>query len=62
MWIMIASPYRTGAKSEADRKRKLLELNRAAYELFQKGHVPIVGVNCALPLIGAAGPTRTIPS
>ena len=55
MLIMIAGPYRTGAKSEADREQNLFKLNCAAYELFRKGHIPIVGVNCALPLIGAAG-------
>ena len=55
MWIMIAGPYRSGASSEADRKQNLANLNRAAYELFRKGHVPVVGVNCALPLIAAAG-------
>jgi hypothetical protein len=57
MWIMIAGPYRTGAQSELERERNLLELNRAAYEVFRRGHVPIVGVNCALPLIEAAGAT-----
>lgn len=55
MWIMIAGPYRTGARSEADRERNLLALNRAAVELFKKGHVPIIGVNMALPMILADG-------
>jgi len=55
MWIMIAGPYRSGANSQADREHNLTNLNRAAYELFRKGHVPVVGVNCALPLIAAAG-------
>jgi hypothetical protein len=52
---MIARPYRTGTMSEADRERNLLALNRAAVEVFRKGHTPIVGVNLALPLIQAAG-------
>jgi hypothetical protein len=30
-------------------------LNQAALAVFQKGHVPIVGVNMALPVIEAAG-------
>ena len=34
--------------------QNLLKLNRAAYEVFRKGHVPVVGVNCALPVIAAA--------
>jgi hypothetical protein len=55
MWIMIAGPYSTGTKSEEDREKNLGELNRAAYEVFRKGHVPIIGVNVALPIIRAAG-------
>ena len=55
MWIMIAGPYRTGATLEAERERNLLALNSAAVEVFRKGHVPIIGVNLALPVIQAAG-------
>lgn len=55
MWIMIAGPYSTGAKTEADREVNLLALNRIAYQVFRKGHVPIIGVNLALPVIQAAG-------
>ena len=35
--------------------RNLLALNGAAVEIFRKGHVPIIGVNLALPVIHAAG-------
>lgn len=55
MWIMIAGPYRTGAASEAERAENLRSLNLAAWEVFQKGHVPVIGVNAALPIIEAAG-------
>jgi hypothetical protein len=55
MWIMIAGPYRTGTSSEAEREANLEALNRAAYQVFQKGHIPIIGVNLALPVIRAAG-------
>src|SRR5687767_10711378 len=55
MWIMVAGPYRTGAKSEADRAHNLRLLNLAAHQIFLKGHVPIIGVNLALPIIAAAG-------
>ena len=55
MWIMIAGPYRTGARTESERQQNLATLNAAAVELFRKGHVPIVGVNLALPIIAAAG-------
>ncbi len=30
-------------------------MNDAAYEVMRKGHVPIIGVNMALPIIEAAG-------
>ena len=56
MWIMIAGPYSAGAKTHADREANLLALNHAAYQVFRKGHIPIIGVNLALPVIQAAGP------
>jgi hypothetical protein len=33
----------------------LRTLNRHAHAVFQKGHIPIVGVNLALPIIASAG-------
>jgi hypothetical protein len=55
MWIMIGGPYGTGAKSAADRVANLQRMNEAALAIFRKGHVPIIGVNLALPIIDAAG-------
>lgn len=55
MWIMVAGPYRTGARSEAERARNLRALNLAAHAVFERGHVPIVGANLVLPVIAAAG-------
>jgi hypothetical protein len=55
MWIMIAGPYRSGAGSDSERHQNLLTLNRVAFEVFRKGHIPIIGVNLALPIIEAAG-------
>lgn len=55
MWIMVAGPYRSEAATPEARAEKLAVLNRAAYALFQRGHVPVIGVNCALPIIAAAG-------
>ena len=52
---MVAGPYTTGARTEEEREENLLRLNRAAFEVFRKGHVPIVAVNMALPLARAAG-------
>jgi hypothetical protein len=52
---MIAGPYRTGASRESDRARNLKALNNAAYQVFRRGHTPVVGVNLALPIIEGAG-------
>jgi hypothetical protein len=56
-WIMVAGPYRSGAPTPAEQHRNLAELNAAAAEIFRKGHVPVIGVNMALPVIDAAGPS-----
>lgn len=55
MWIMIAGPYRSGSSDPAVWAGNLRRLNAAAYAVFQRGHVPIIGVNLALPVIDAAG-------
>lgn len=55
MWIMIAGPYRSEASSQPTRERDLSLLNQAALAIFRKGHVPVVAVNLALPMIAAAG-------
>jgi hypothetical protein len=55
MWIMIGGPYATGAQSPAERAANLRQMNEAALALFRKGHVPIIGVNMALPVMEAAG-------
>jgi hypothetical protein len=52
---MVSGPYRGGAKTAAQRKRNLTAMNTAALALFRRGHVPIIGVNLALPVIEAAG-------
>jgi RimJ/RimL family protein N-acetyltransferase len=58
LWVMVAGPYRSGTSTESERVRNLRELNRVAYEVSRRGHVPIVAVNLALPIIEAAGPER----
>ena len=55
MWIMISGPYRSGAPTEADRAANLRAMNEAALALFRLGHVPVIGVNMALPVIEAGG-------
>ncbi len=51
---MVGGPYGTGAKS-AERAANLARMNEAALAVWRKGHVPIIGVNLALPIIAAAG-------
>ncbi len=55
MWIMVAGPYQSGAPDAPARAANLRAMNDAAWALFQSGHVPVIGVNMALPVIDAAG-------
>jgi hypothetical protein len=54
MWIMIAAPYTSGGADAALRATRLAEMNQAALAVFRLGHVPVIGVNMALPIIAAA--------
>ena len=54
MWIMVGGQYGTGAKSAAERAANLVRMNEAALAVWRKGHVPIIGVNLALPIVAAA--------
>lgn len=58
MWIMVAGPYSSGGADPATRDARLAALNEAALALFRLGHVPVIGVNMALPVIAAAGPDQ----
>ena len=58
MWIMVAGPYRSGSADASTRAANLAALNAAALAVWEKGHVPVIGVNMALPMIDAAGPER----
>jgi hypothetical protein len=53
---MVGGPYGTGAMSAAERAANLARMNEAALAVWRKGHVPIIGVNVALPIV-AAGKT-----
>ena len=55
MWIMVAGPYASGATDATARAANLAALNAAALAVWRKGHVPVIGVNMALPVIAAAG-------
>ena len=59
MWIMVGGPYGTGANSAAERAANLARMNEAALAVWRKGHVPIIGVNLALPIVAAAGSNAT---
>jgi len=56
--IMIAGPYTAGNADAKQRTQNLGAMNRAAAEVFDKGHIPVIGVKNALPVIEAAGPDR----
>ena len=54
MWIMVAGPFTSGGADAAMREARLAQMNRTALALFRMGHVPVIGVNAALPIIAAA--------
>jgi len=49
MLIAVAGPY--SAATSEERLRTLNAMNQAAAEVLQLGHVPVIGVNLALPVI-----------
>lgn len=55
MWIMVSGPYTAGGADAARRAENLRAMNAAAVALFRAGHIPVIGVNMALPMIEAAG-------
>jgi hypothetical protein len=50
--IMISGP--TSAESEEEKRENLRRLNRAAAEVLKRGHIPLVGVNAAAPVVEEA--------
>ena len=55
LWIMVAGPYR-GTTSDRDKWASNHRcLNEYAIQILRMGHIPIIGVNAALPIIDAAG-------
>ena len=51
---MVAGPYASGGADAVLRAARLAAMNRAALAVFRLGHVPVIGVNMALPVIAAA--------
>jgi hypothetical protein len=48
---MIAGPY--SAPTEEQRKNNLEKINDAAAAVYRLGHIPVVGVNAAMPVLEA---------
>lgn len=49
MKIAIAGPY--SAPTGKERQQNLDALNEAAASIYEMGHIPLVGVNAALPVL-----------
>lgn len=52
MIIGVAGPY--SADTEEERKENLEAMNEAAGKLLESGHIPLIGVNAALPVVSRA--------
>ena len=56
MMILIAGPYRSGSGDDPARMdANLRRLEAAAWPIFAKGHVPMIGEWVALPVMAGAG-------
>lgn len=56
MMILIAGPYRSGTADDPEKMAdNLRRLEAAAFPIFQKGHVPMIGEWAALPILHGAG-------
>jgi hypothetical protein len=51
--VMVVGPY--SAPTAEGRVANLAAMNRAAAEVARRGHVPLIGVNAAWPVLDAAG-------
>jgi hypothetical protein len=49
MIIAIAGPY--SAPTEAQRQKNLDAMNEMAARVYEKGHIPFIGINMALPVV-----------
>ena len=52
MIIAVAGPY--SAPTEEARQKNLDALNEAAARLLERGHIPLIGINAALPVVDKA--------
>ena len=54
--ILVAGPYRSGTGDDPDlMAANLARLEEAAWPVFQRGHVPVIGEWVALPVLRSAG-------
>ena len=59
MTILIAGPYRSGTEGDLQHiARNLHTLEAAAWQVYARGHVPLIGEWLALPLAQQAGHGR----
>ena len=59
--ILIAGPYQSGTNGDPDLiAANLRKLEEAAWPIFERGHVPMIGEWVALPVLSSAG-SRTTP-
>ncbi|HEV2826096.1 MAG TPA: DUF4406 domain-containing protein [Pyrinomonadaceae bacterium] len=54
MLIAVAGPY--SAETPEQRQRNLDAMNEAAADVMKLGHIPVIGVNAALPVVACLGP------
>ena len=54
MLIAVAGPY--SADTLEQRQRNLNAMNEAAAAVMNRGHIPVIGVNAALPVVERLGP------
>ncbi|HCM28344.1 MAG: hypothetical protein A2Z99_01025 [Treponema sp. GWB1_62_6] len=56
LMVLVAGPYRSGTGGDPEKMRANLEsLGTAALEVWNRGHLPVIGEWLALPLARAAG-------
>ena len=54
MLIAVAGPY--SADTPEQRQRNLDAMNKAAAGVMNRGNIPVIGVNAALPVVKCLGP------
>ncbi len=57
--VMVAGPY--SAATAEERAANLEALHRAAAHVVRRGHLPLIGVDAALPILDALGKPYTDP-